>query len=71
MPGHRFSSKKSRRISIDEYQPVNGVAGNCKPPISVRSHETPGNGYHSKLRRLMASILINGKISNYSISKTY
>ena len=57
IPGYLFSSKKSLRISIEEYQPVKGVAGNCNPPISVRSHETPGNGYHSSPRLVIPSIL--------------
>ena len=57
-PGYLLSSRKSLRISIDEYQPVKGVAGNCNPPISVISQETPGSGYHSNPRPLMAGKLV-------------
>ena len=46
---------------MDEYQPVKGVAGNCKPPISVSSHDTPGNGYHSNSSFPIAVMLIKIK----------
>ena len=69
-PGYRFSSRKSLRISMEEYQPVNGDAGNCNPPISVKRDETPGSGYHFNPIPFMAgtlkvwSTLIYIKISN-------
>ena len=56
-PGYRFSSRKSLSISMEEYHPVNGVAGNCNPPISVKSEETPGSGYHCNPRPFMAGKL--------------
>ena len=61
-PGYLFSSKKSLRISMEEYHPVNGAAGNCNPPISVKSHVTPGSGYHFNPRSFMA-----GKLKVWSI----
>ena len=42
---------------MDPYHPVNGAAGNCKPPISANKHDTPGNGNHSKPRDAISGIL--------------
>ena len=47
-PGYRFSSRRSRNISMDPYHPVKGAAGNCSPPISANKQDTPGNGNHFK-----------------------
>ena len=56
-PGYLFSSRRSLNISMDPYHPVNGAAGNCKPPISANRQDTPGNGNHSKPREAISGIL--------------
>ena len=56
-PGYLFSSRRSLNISIDPYHPVNGAAGNCKPPISANKQDTPGSGNHSKFNSPISGIL--------------
>ena len=56
-PGYRHSSKKSLRISTDEYHPENGDAGNCIPPISAINQDTPGTENHCNPKPLIAGRL--------------
>ena len=62
-PGYRHSSKKSLRISTEEYHPENGEAGNCNPPTSAINQDTPGTENHCKPRPLIAGKLICEKNS--------
>ena len=42
---------------MEEYHPVNGVAGNWIPPISVKDDDTPGSGNHCNCSSSTAEML--------------
>ena len=56
-PGYRHSSRKSLKISTDEYHPENGEPGNCIPPTSDINHDTPGTENHCSPNPLIAGRL--------------
>ena len=58
------SSRKSRTISTELYQPLKGAAGNCKPPTSKSIPPTEGIAYHFSPKSPISGMLsvLRGKV---------